>query len=165
MADEYSFDIVSEVNLQYIDDVVNTANKEISVRFDFRGSVSRLDIDKEKNEITLYSDDTGKLKSVVQIFQSRAAKRGVDLKAFDFQKEEASLGGKVRQIVKIQQGLNQEKAKEIVADIKKSKEKVTPSIKGDQIRVSSKSKDVLQNIIQLLKGKNYGIPLQFTNYR
>ena len=102
---------------------------------------------------------------MVQIFQSRSAKRGVDLKAYDFQKPETALGGKVRQIVKLNQGLTTEKAKLIAADIKLLKMKVTPSIKGDQVRVTSKSKDILQEIMDVLKGKDYGVPLQFTNYR
>ena len=165
MADEYTFDIVSEVELQGVADAVNTANKEISVRFDFRGSVSRMELNKDKGEVTLYSDDEGKLKSVVDIFQSRSAKRSIDLKSYDFQKVESALGGKVRQLVKIAQGLTTEKAKEIVADIKKLKLKVTPSIKGDQVRVASKSKDVLQQIMNVLKSNNYGVPLQFKNYR
>lgn len=165
MADEYSFDIVSKVDLQCVDDAVNTANKEMSVRFDFRGSISRLEFNKEKGEVTLYSDDEGKLKSVVDIFQSRSAKRGVNLKSYDYQKVESALGGKVRQLVKIAQGITSEKAKAIVADIKKMKVKATPSIQGEQVRVTSRSKDVLQDIMSTLKGNDYGVPLQFTNYR
>lgn len=165
MADDSSFDIVSEVDLQAVDDAVNTANKEISVRFDFRGSVSRFEFNKATNEISLYSDDRQKLKSVVDILHSRAAKRGVNIRCFDYQKVEEALGGKVRQQVKIVRGLASDKAKDIVADIKKSKLKVTPSIQGDKIRVTSKSKDALQQCIALVKGSDYGVPLQFTNYR
>jgi len=165
VAEEFSFDIVCKVDLQAVDDTVNTANKEISVRFDFRGSVSHLEFNKDKAEVTLYSDDEGKLKSVVDVFQSRAAKRGINLKSFDYQAIESALGGKVRQVVKINQGISTEKAKAIVADIKSSKVKVIPSIQGDQVRVSSRSKDFLQEVINLVKGKDYGLPLQFTNYR
>ena len=165
MASDFSFDIVSEIDLQAVDDAVNTANKEMSVRFDFRGSVSRVEFNRDKSELFLYSDNEGKLKSVVDVFRSRAAKRGIDLKAFDYGKVEVALGGKVKQRVAIQQGVNAEKAKRIVADIKKTKIKVTPSIQGDRIRVSSRSKDDLQEAITLVKGGDYGLPLQFINFR
>ncbi len=165
MADEFSFDVVSKVNLQEVDDSINAANREISVRFDFRGSVSRFEFDKKTGEITLYSDDEGKLKSVVDILQTRLAKRSVDLKSLDYQKVESSLGGKVRQVVKLIQGIAADKAKLVVADIKSAKIKVTASIQSDKVRVTSKSKDSLQEVMQLLKQKDYGLPLQFENYR
>ncbi|MCB4756871.1 MAG: YajQ family cyclic di-GMP-binding protein [Elusimicrobia bacterium] len=165
MADEFSFDVVSKVDLQAVDDAVNAANREISVRFDFRGSISRMEFDKKTGELALHSDDEGKLKSVVDVMQSRLAKRSVNLKSLDYQKVEASLGGKVRQVVKLIQGLSSEKAKAVVADIKSSKLKVTPSIQGDKVRVASRIKDDLQAAIQLLKQKDYGLPLQFENYR
>lgn len=165
MADEFSFDIVSKVELQFIDDAVNAANREIGVRFDFRGSISKLELDKVKAEVSIHSDDEGKLKSVIEIFQTRLAKRGVDLKALDYQKIEPALGGKVRQLIKVKQGIASDKAKVIVADIKNSKIKVTPSIQSDQIRVSSKSKDSLQQVMAHLKAKDYQLPLQFTNFR
>ena len=165
MADEYSFDVVSKVDMQAMDDAVNAANKEIGTRFDFRGSISKLELDKKNNLITITSDDEGKLKNVVEILRSRIAKRGIDQKALDFQKLETALGQTVRQAVKIAQGVSSEKAKLIVADIKNSKIKVTPSIQSDQVRVTSKSKDLLQQVIALLRSKDYGIPLQFTNYR
>lgn len=165
MADESSFDVVSKVDPQAVDDAVNACNKEIQTRFDFRGSQSKLDYDKKAGQITLVSDDEGKLKSVVEILRSRIAKRGIDQKALDFQKIEVALGGAVRQVVKVAQGIPSEKAKAIVADIKTAKIKVTASIQSDQVRVSSKSRDLLQQTIALLKTKDYGIPLQFTNYR
>lgn len=165
MADEFSFDVVSKVDLQAIDDIVNTANKEISVRFDFRGSVSRLEFNKEKGEITVYSDNEGKLPSVTAILQSRSAKRGIDLKAFEYGKVETALGGKAKQAVKIVQGLSKEKAKEIVAGVKNAKIKVTPSIQGETVRVTAKSKDALQETMAIIKGIDVGIPLQFTNFR
>jgi hypothetical protein len=165
MADEFSFDVVSRVNLQSVDDAINAANKEISVRYDFRGSSSRMEFDRNKGEITLHSDDEMKLNSVKDILGSRLVKRGVDIKSLQYQKLETALGGKVRQLVKLNQGISQEKAKAIVADIKSSKVKATPSIKGDVVRVASKSKDTLQSIISMLEGKDYGIPLQFENYR
>lgn len=165
MADESSFDVVSKVEMQNIDDAINAASKELTVRFDFRGSVSKFELDKTKAQISLTSDDEGKLKSVVEILQTRLVKRGVDLKALEYEKVEKALGGAVRQVVKISQGIKSEKAKAIVADIKAAKFKVTPSIQGDQLRVTSKSKDVLQQVISFLKAKDYGIPLQFTNFR
>jgi uncharacterized protein YajQ (UPF0234 family) len=165
MADESSFDVVSKVDLQMIDDAMNAASKEMTGRFDFRGSVSKIEFDKKTGDITLTSDDEGKLKSVIDIVQGRLVKRGIDLKALDYQKIEPALGGAVRQVVKIIQGLSSEKAKLIVADIKASKIKVTPSIQSEQVRVTSKSKDALQEVMALVRSKSYGIPVQFVNFR
>lgn len=165
MADDFSFDVVSKVEVQAVDDAVNAVNREIAVRFDFRGSVSRVELDKTKGEVTLHSDDEGKLKSVTDILITRLVKRGVDPKSLDYQKLETAMGGTVRQLVKIQQGIPSEKAKQMVADIKKTKIKVTPSIQSDQVRVTSKSKDALQETMTLLKKGDYGLPLQFTNFR
>lgn len=165
MADDYSFDIVSKVDLQLVDDAVNAANREIEVRFDFKGSVSRFEFNKKESRVILTSDHQGKLKSVVEILKSRLAKRGIDLKSLDFETVETALGGTVRQVVKITQGISSEKAKSMVADIKSAKLKVTPSIQADQVRVTSRSKDTLQEAITILKQKDYGIPVQFTNFR
>ncbi len=165
MADEFSFDVVSKVDMQAVDDAVNACMKEIEVRFDFRGSVSRLELDKKAGTITIHSDDEGKLKSVIEILRNRFAKRGIDQKALDFQEIEVALGQAVRQKVKIAQGIATEKGKAMVADIKAAKLKVTPSIQSEQVRVTSKSKDTLQQAMALLKSKNYEIPIQFTNFR
>jgi cyclic-di-GMP-binding protein len=165
MADEYSFDVVSKVDMQVMDDAINAANKEMQVRFDFRGSISKFELDKKAGTITMTSDDEGKLKSVVEILRSRIAKKGIDQKALDFQKIEAALGANVRQVVKITQGIASDKAKSMVADIKSAKIKVTASIQSDQLRVTSKSKDTLQEAMALLRSKDYGVPLQFTNFR
>jgi uncharacterized protein YajQ (UPF0234 family) len=165
MADEFSFDVVSKVDMQAVDDAVNACMKEIEVRFDFRGSVSRFELDKKEGVITIHSDDEGKLKSVVEILRNRFAKRGIDQKALDFQTVETALGQTVRQKVKIAQGIATEKGKAMVADIKAAKLKVTPSIQSEQVRVTSKSKDTLQQAMALLKSKNYEIPIQFTNFR
>jgi len=165
MAEEFSFDVVSKVDMQAADDAVNACNREISVRFDFKGSISKLELDKKEGKIILVSDDEGKLKSVVDILRGRWAKRGIDQKALVFEKLEVAIGGSVRQAVKVNQGISSEKAKQIVADIKATKAKVTPSIKGDQVRVTSRSKDSLQEVIALIKSRDYGIPLQFENYR
>jgi uncharacterized protein YajQ (UPF0234 family) len=164
MADEFSFDVVSKLNLQEVENAVHQANKEIQTRFDFKGSVSRLDWDK-KEILTLYSDDEQKLKSVIDILQSKLVKRGVSLLALDYQKIEVAERATVRQPVKMKQGIESEKAKAIVRAIKDAKLKVQASIQGDQLRVSSKSKDELQTTMNFLRGQDYGLPLQFTNYR
>lgn len=165
MAQEFSFDVVSEVDLQNVDNAVNTAAREIQTRFDFKGSVSRLSLDKKNATLTLWSDNEGKLKSVVDILQNRLVKQNISLKALDFQKIEPAEGGTVRQIAKIAQGIPSEKAKEMVRAIKDAKLKVTPSIQGEQLRVTGKSKDDLQSAMALLRGGDFGPPLQFKNFR
>lgn len=165
MADEFSFDVVSKVDLAEVENAVNQANKEISTRFDFRGSVSRLEFDKKAPSITIYSDDEGKLKSVIDIVQNKFIKRNVSLKSLDYQKLEPAEKNTVRQVVKIKQGIPTEKAKEIVRIIKDSKIKVTPSIQAEQVRVTSTSKDNLQSVMQMLRPMDLGLDLQFTNYR
>jgi uncharacterized protein YajQ (UPF0234 family) len=164
MADEFSFDVVSKLNLQEVENAVHQANKEIQTRFDFKGSVSHIDWDK-KEIVTLYSDDEQKLKSVIDILQSKLVKRGVSLQALDYQKIEVAERATVRQPVKMKQGIESEKAKAIVRAVKDAKLKVQASIQGDQLRVSSKSKDELQATMNFLRGQDYGLPLQFTNYR
>jgi uncharacterized protein YajQ (UPF0234 family) len=167
MADEFSFDIVSKTDLAEVENAVNQANKEITTRFDFRGSVSRLEFDKNEKEpkITLYSDDEVKLKSVVDILQNKLIKRGVSLKSLDYQKLEPAEKATVRQAVKIKQGIPTEKAKDLVRLIKDQKFKVTPSIQGEQVRIASKSKDELQTVMNFARGLDLGLELQFTNYR
>lgn len=165
MADEFSFDVVSKVDLAEAENAVNQANKEISTRFDFRGSVSRIDFDKKAPSLTIYSDDEGKLKSVIDILQNKFIKRNVSLKSLDYQALEPAEKGTVRQLVKIKQGIASEKAKEIVRIIKDAKLKVTPSIQSDQVRVVSRGKDELQTVINLLRSKDFGLDLQFANYR
>src|SRR5215467_7587614 len=151
MAQDFSFDVVSKLDLQEVENAVNQANKEIQTRFDFKGSVSRIDWDK-KEVLTLFSDDEQKLKSVIDILQSKLIKRGISLQALDYQKIEPAEKGTVRQPIKMKQGIESEKAKTIVRAIKDSKLKVQASIQGDQLRVSSKSKDELQNTINFLRG-------------
>lgn len=165
MADEFSFDVVSKLELQELENAVNQANKEIQTRFDFKGSVSRIDWDKKETKLTLYSDDEQKLKSVVDIVQGKFVKRGISLKALDFQSIENAERSTVRQVVKMKQGIESEKAKEIVRTIKDSKVKAQASIQGDRLRVTSKSKDTLQEVMQMLRSGDFGLPLQFTNYR
>ena len=163
MAGENSFDVVSDVDLMEVSNAVQQAIKEIRQRFDFKGSVS--DIALEKETLTLTSDDESKLKSVIDILQTKLVKRGVSLKALDYGAIQPAAKGSVRQVVTIKKGISPEKAKEIVKFIKGSGVKVQASIQEDQVRVSGKKRDDLQAIIQLLKSQDFGIDLQFTNYR
>jgi len=165
MPQDFSFDVVSKVNLQEVANAVQQASREIGTRFDFRGSASRVDWDEKEMTLTLISDDEGKLKSVVDILEAKLVKRGIALKALDYGKVEPAAGATVRQAVKVQQGIPSEKAKAIVKAIKDRKLKVQASIQSDQVRVSGRSKDVLQEAIGLIKGEDFGLPLQFVNYR
>ena len=165
MAQEFSFDVVSKVNLQEVANAVQQAGKEIATRFDFRGSVSKIELNEKDLNLTLTSDDAHKLKSVVDILETKLVRRGVALKALDYGKVEPAAGGTVRQVAKIQQGIPSEKAKEIVRAIKDRKLKVQAAIQSDQVRVSGRAKDDLQEAIALLKAQDFGLPLQFANYR
>jgi cyclic-di-GMP-binding protein len=165
MAQEFSFDVVSKVDLQEVSNAVQQASKEIATRFDFRGSASRIDWNEKDLALTLTSDDSHKLKSVVDILETRLVKRGVPVKALDFGKIEDAAGGTVRQVVQVQQGIASEKAKEIVKAIKDSKKKVQASIQGDVVRVAGKDRDTLQDVIQMLRGHDFGIDMQFINFR
>ena len=165
MAQEFSFDVVSKVDLQEVQNAVQQATKEISTRFDFRGSKSKIEWNEKELALTLTSDDEGKLKSVKDILETRLVKRGVAVKALDYQKVEPAAMGTVRQLVKIQQGIASEKAKEIVKAIKDRKLKVQAAIQGDQVRVTGRAKDELQEVMALLRAGDFGVPLQFTNYR
>src|SRR5512140_2444889 len=163
MAAENSFDVVSKINMSEVTNAVTQAMKEIGQRFDFKGSKSN--ITQEKDALIVTSDDEYKLKSVIDILQTKLVKRGVPIKNLSFGKVEAALAGTVRQRLGLQQGIPTDKAKEIVKAIKDAKIKVQASIQSDQVRVSGKSRDDLQNVIQLLKGKDFGIELQFENFR
>ncbi|MHB8481985.1 MAG: YajQ family cyclic di-GMP-binding protein [Nitrospiria bacterium] len=163
MGDQNSFDIVSKVDIQELKNAVDQAMKEIRQRFDFKDSISEITLEKE--EITVTSDDTYRLKSVIDIFQSKLIKRNISLKAMVYGKVEEALGKTVRQKITIQQGIPSEAAKEIIKEIKSSKLKVQSQIQGDQVRVSGKSRDDLQSIIALLKKKDFGIDMQFSNFR
>jgi uncharacterized protein YajQ (UPF0234 family) len=163
MAKDHSFDIVSKPNLQEIDNAISMAMKEITTRFDFKGSISK--IEKEGDKIKLVSEDEFKLKNVANILQDKLVKRKVALKFFEYEKIEEALGGTVKQLVGIKQGIPQEKAKEITKLIKSSGLKVQTQIQGDQIRISAKKIDDLQATMQKLKAANLTIVLQFLNYR
>jgi len=165
MADEHSFDIISKVDLQEVLNAVQQAMKEISQRFDFKGSKSSLDLNKDKHEITVISDDELKLKIVLDILQTKLVKRGVSLKALQYGKIDQASGGTVRQIITLQQGIPVEKAKEIVKLIKETKMKVQAEIQKDQVRVKAKKIDDLQSAMKLLREKDLGIHIDFSNYR
>ncbi|MBP2673293.1 MAG: yajQ [Deltaproteobacteria bacterium] len=158
-----SFDIVSVVDKQEVDNAVNQAIKEIGQRYDFKGSKTEVTL--EKDSIKVVTEDDFRRKAVVDILQSKFVKRGVSLKALQYGKVEPSPGGLVRQIIEIQQGISKEKGREIVALIKGTKRKVQGQIQEEQVRVTGKDIDDLQEIIRLLKGKDLGVDLQFVNMR
>ena len=163
MAQEFSFDVVSKSDMQEVANAVVQAQKELAQRFDFKGSKSSIELTAE--ELILVSDDEGKLVSVKDILETKLVKRKVSLKALDYGKIEPAAGGTVRQKAKIVQGIEIEKAKAIVKTIKDAKVKVQASIQSDQVRVVGRSKDDLQRAMTLVRETDYGIPLQFTNYR
>jgi uncharacterized protein YajQ (UPF0234 family) len=165
MPQDFSFDVVSKVDLQEVSNAVQQASKEIATRFDFRGSASKIELRERELELILTSDDEHKMKSVIDILETKLVRRGVAVKAIEFGRIEPAAGGTVRQVAKIQQGIPSEKAKEIVKAIKDRKLKVQASIQSDQVRVSGRAKDELQTAIVLLKERDFGLPLQFTNYR
>ena len=165
MANDASFDVVSDVDLQEVDNAVNQAMKEIIQRYDFKGSVSKITLEKAKKEIELYSDDESRMEAVVDILQTKFIKRNLPLKAMDLQPIEKVGGDKVRQSAKLVCGIPMETCKEVVKLIKDSKLKVQASIHEDKVKVSSKSRDELQAVIQMLRGKDLKTALQFTNFR
>lgn len=163
MARDYSFDIVSEVNMQEVDNALNQTRKEIAQRYDFKGSKSQLS--QEGDEIRIIADDDFKLKSIIDILQSKMVRRGVPLNALSYGKVEPAASDTVRQVITIQRGIPKEKGKEIVNAVKELKLKVQAQIQENQVRVSGKDKDELQKVIQSLKDRDFGIALQFINYR
>jgi Uncharacterized protein conserved in bacteria len=163
MAKENSFDIVSKTDYAEITNAINQSMKEVSQRFDFKGSKAAVEL--QGKDLLLTAEDDTKLRNMNDIFQGKLVKRGVSLKALDYQKVEPAAGGTVRQLVKVQQGIPIEKAKEIVKFIKDSKMKVQASIQGETVRISGKDRDTLQEVISALKAKDFGIDMQFDNYR
>jgi len=163
MAGGNSFDVVSEVNMMEASNAVQQAMKEIRQRFDFKGSVS--DITLEDDVLTLHSDDESRLKAVIDVLTTKLVKRGVSLKALQYGKIEPAAKGTVRQVVTVQKGIPTEKAKEIVKFIKGTGIRVQAAIQENQVRVSGKNRDDLQAVIGSLKGQDFGLDLQFTNYR
>ena len=161
---ENTFDIVSKIDLQEVSNAIQQAMKEVTTRFDLKDSKSSIAME-GKDAIVLHSADEYKLKAVNDILQQKLVRRGVPLKAFSYGSVEAAAGGTVRQKVQIQQGIPQEKAKEVVRFIKDTKAKAQASIQGDIVRVTGKDRDTLQAVIASLKGKDFGIDMQFSNYR
>ena len=163
MAKENSFDIVSKTDYAEVTNALNQTEKEISQRFDFKGSKASVEL--QQKDLMLAAEDETKLRNMNDILQSKLVKRGISLKALDYQKIEPAAGGTVRQLVKVQQGIPTDKAKEVVKFIKDGKYKVQASIQGETVRVSGKDRDTLQELISALKGKDFGIDMQFDNYR
>jgi uncharacterized protein YajQ (UPF0234 family) len=163
MAQQNSFDIASEVDRAEIVNALNQTTKEVGQRFDFKGSNAKVEL--EENALILTAEDETRLRNMNDILQQKLVRRGVPLKALSYGKIEPAAGGTVRQNVDIQQGIPQEKSKEIVKYIKDAKLKVQASIQGDIVRVSGKDRDTLQDVIAKLKAKDFGINMQFTNYR
>ncbi len=167
MAKDSSFDVVSEVDPQEVRNAVDQAQREISQRFDFKGTNSSIDMGEESGniDITIKSNTDQKVKDVVKVLEEKLVKRKIALKALQHGEIQPAAGGTARQTLTLNQGIATEKAKEIVKFIKDMKIKAQASIQGDQVRISSKSKDTLQDIMGQLKEHDFGIALQFTNYR
>jgi len=164
MAADNSFDIVSKVDIQEVRNAIDQASKEVNARFDLKNSHSTIKLEGE-DTIQLASADEYKLKAVIEILQQKILKRGISLKSLTFEKLEPATGNSVRQKIKLTQGIASEKAKEIVRVIKDSKRKVQASIQGETVRITGKDRDTLQEAIALLKNHDFGIDMQFTNFR
>ncbi|MGV8982037.1 YajQ family cyclic di-GMP-binding protein [Clostridium sp.] len=163
MAAAHSFDIVSDVDMQEVDNAINQALKEIKQRYDFKNTITEINLGKE--DIKIISDDNFKLKSVIEVLVSKLIKRGISGKALDLGKPDEATLGSARQTAKIVKGISTEKAKKIIAEIKATKIKVQAQIMDNQLRITGKDLDDLQQIMALIKSKDFDIALQFTNYR
>lgn len=163
MAKDNSFDIVSKTDLAEVGNAIHQTSKEIGQRFDFKGSKAKVEL--SGKELVMTAEDETKLRNMNDILQSKLVKRGVSLKALEYQRVEPAAGGTVRQSIKIQQGIPTDKAKEVVKFIKDGKYKVQASIQGEIVRVSGKDRDTLQSVIAALKAKDFGIDMQFDNFR
>lgn len=163
MAKENSFDIVCQIDMQMVKNAIQQSLKEIKQRYDFKGTASEITLD--EHDVTILTEDDYRLKSIIDILQTRLFKSGISLKALEFAKVEPAAKSMVRQKVTIQQGIPGEKGKEIVKIIKQTKLKVQAQIQKDQLRVSGKSKDDLQEIMKMLKEKDLKIDMQFVNFR
>jgi uncharacterized protein YajQ (UPF0234 family) len=163
MAEESSFDIVSRIDLAEVDNAVNQTLKEVATRYDLKGSHCTLE--RQDRTLTLVAEDKFKLRSVDEILRQKLARRGVPLKGMTFAEPVASAGGRVSQTIEIQNGIPTDKAREIVKTIKDLKLKVQASIQGDQLRVKGNKKDDLQAVLRAIRERDFGIDVQFTNYR
>jgi uncharacterized protein YajQ (UPF0234 family) len=164
MASDNSFDVVSKVEIQEVKNAIDQASKEVHARFDLKDSKSKIELE-GNDAIQLASQDEYKLKAVIEILSQKLVKRGISLKNLEYEKIEAASNSSVRQKIKLKQGITGDSAKKIVAKVKDSKLKVQASIQGDTVRIASKDRDTLQQVIALLKGGDYGVDLQFTNFR
>ena len=164
MAKEPSFDIVSEVDMQEVNNAINQTVKEITQRFDFKGTKRVVEVE-NGNSIKIVTEDDTRMRNIVDILQSKFIKRGVSVKNLEYGKVESATGGMVRQSIRIKQGIEADVAKKITKDIKETKLKVQTQLQDDQVRVSGKKIDDLQAVIAFLKGKDYGVELQFSNFR
>ncbi len=162
---ESSFDVVSKVEMPEVVNAVDQARREIETRFDFKGSISALELDEKKGTLLLTSDNEARLTALVDVLETKLHKRGIDIRQLDLGKVEEATKGTVRQTATIKQGLDSDTAKKIVKVIKDSGIKVQAAIQADQVRVSSKKLDDLQAMMAKLKGEDFGTPLQFINYR
>ena len=165
MAQTYSFDVTSNIDMPEVDNAVNQAKKEIGQRFDFKGSIAQIDLDQKANTLTLTAEDNFKLESVWDVLQTRLIKRNVPVKNLKRGDIAPAAGSTVKQVITLQQGIPIEAAKDMVKHLKDSKKKVQAAIQGEQVRVSSASKDELQDAMQALRAKDFGVALQFGNYR
>ncbi len=166
MAKDHSFDIVSEVNMQEVDNAVHQAQKELAQRFDFKDSKSSIELDKTEKTITMKTENEFRLKTLVDMLQTKCVKRNVSLKALQFGALETGMvGGSVKQVITIQNGIPSDKAKELSKLIRDSKLKVQPQIQGEQVRVQAPKIDDLQAVMGFLRQSNLDIDLQFVNFR
>lgn len=165
MAQQNSFDIVSEVNMQEVDNALNQARKEVLTRYDFKDSKTTIDFAEKEKIVTVHTEDDFRLKAVVDILQNKFIKRGIAIKTLKYGDVETATGSTVRQKITIQVGIDKENAKKLVQIIKETKIRVQASIMEDQVRVTGKDKDDLQSVIAFLRGAEFPLPLQFTNYR
>ena len=160
-----SFDIVSKIDLQEMDNAVNSVLRELTNRYDFKGAKFTIELNNKDNLINISAEDEYKLGQIRDSLKVFATKRGIDARAFDFQKEEKASGNSIRQEVKLRNGIEQETAKKITKQVKESKMKVQASIRGDEVRIEGKKRDDLQEAMSILRGTSYDIPLQFINFR
>jgi uncharacterized protein YajQ (UPF0234 family) len=160
-----SFDIVSRVDLQEMDNAVNQVKKEISTRFDFRGSKTQIDLDRKEGKITVLTEDEMKLRAIKDMLISKVVRRSIEAEALDFGTPEKAGGDMVRQTVAIANGIDVDTARKVVKMVKETKIKVQAAIQGDEVRITGKQRDDLQQVISMLKESDLGMPLQYVNYR
>lgn len=160
-----SFDVVSKVNFAELDNAINNAKKAIASRFDFRGATAEITLDTKEKKLKIVADDATKHKGIREMFESAAHKRGIALKSFVWGEPESTIAGKLKREIKIQDGIEQERARSIVKLIKETKMKVQASIQGDELRVTGKQIDDLQAVMKLLDGAGLDVPLQYTNLK